>query len=199
MPTLLPRPQSENAERNPLGDGNERDFGKRNALNTGINLSSQLPCFPRSQQKDGLFAQNGLRNVNDYEQNTGLTIGNARPNGNGSGSANGFPFSLQNGNGSASASASASGFPFSFYPHPQGLHGGIGIQHRSQFGMQFLSQDNRMSGHNRMNGGLTRLPNGHHGFVDSYGSLNQHLRFKAQGGASGLQCPDVRGTNLQPR
>jgi len=196
LPTLLPRTQPE-TERNPLGDGNERDFGNRNALSAGINLSSQLSCFPRAHQKDGVFAQNGPRNVNDYEQNTGLTIGNVRPNGNGNASANGFPFSLQNGNGSAGAGAS--GFPFSLYPHPQGLNGGIGIQNPTQFGMQFLSQDNRMPGQNRMNGGFTRVPNGNHGFMESYGALNQHLRFKTQGGSLGLQCPDIRGTNLQRR
>lgn len=155
LPTVLPRPQVENRRENLTTDGKGRDFGERNTLNSAINLCSQaqLTNFPRLQEKDGVFAQNGLRNMSYYEQNIGPKTGNG--NGNGNQSGNVFPFPLH-----------------------QGLNGGIGIPtNTSQLGLQFLTQENRIPGL-RMNGGPTRLPHGNHTFVQNYGDLDQHLRFQ---------------------
>ncbi|KAL9231016.1 hypothetical protein vseg_006291 [Gypsophila vaccaria] len=184
LPTVLPRQEAENNEKtNSEGENAERAMRSRNALmNQAINLSSQLNFTPRSQPKDGMFSQNGLRNVSEYEQTAAQTSGNnIWGAGNGNGNTSMFPFGL----------------------HSQGgLNGGIGMPNfPSQFGLQYLSQESILSGL-RMNGGHpVSLPTGNHNFNDSYGAYNQQLRFKAQGGLMPLHSPDnIRAAaNLQPR
>lgn len=165
LSTVVPQTQVINSERNPLEDGNVSDDAVEiNALNSEVDLSSHhLKFDPRSQLKDGVFAQNGLRNASDYEQNTCPTMGN--------GNGNGFPFPLA----------------------PQGMNGGIGMPNvSSQFGLQYLTQGNRMSGMYRE---PPLFPNRNHAYMESYGGLNQHLNFNAQqGGVMALQFPDIRRT-----
>uniref|UniRef100_A0A803L802 Uncharacterized protein n=1 Tax=Chenopodium quinoa TaxID=63459 RepID=A0A803L802_CHEQI len=162
LPSVLPQNQVTNCERIPLEDGNDRDAVNRNVLNPGVNLSSQCLNFdPRAQQKDGIFAQGGLRNVSDFGQNSCPTMGN--------GNGNGFPFPLA----------------------PQGSNCGIGLPNvPNQFGQQYLSQSNRMSG---MFGEPSLFSNGNHAYMEKYGVLNQPLRFNfQQSGVMALQCPDIR-------
>lgn len=169
LPTVLPEKQVANSEI-PLENGNEKDVGKRNALNSGVDLSShQLNFDPRSLHNDGIFAQSGLRNLSEYEQNACPSMGSGIENGNGNGNGNAFPFPLA----------------------PQVSNAGIGMRNiPSQYGLQYLTQGNRMPGMYRE---PFRFSNGNHAFMESYGSLNQHLKFNVQqGGVMALQCPEIR-------
>ncbi|CAO2830273.1 unnamed protein product [Amaranthus hypochondriacus] len=154
LPTVVSQKQVENSGRNPFEDSS---VGIRTELN-----SYQQSFDPRAKQKDPVFAQNGMRDVSDYEQNTWASLGNSNGNGNGNG--------------------------FSFQPS----NGGIGMQNiPNHFGLQYLTQGNsRISGMFREPPGFS---NGNHAFMETYGALNQHMKFNVQqGGVMGLQCPDIR-------
>ncbi|KNA24744.1 hypothetical protein SOVF_013150 [Spinacia oleracea] len=169
LPTVLPRKQSENSDRNPLKDGNEIDF----AFNSGVNLiSNQLKFNPRALQNDAVIAQNNLQNLTDYQLNTGSCSSSTMGNGNG----NVFSFAV---------------------PHLGSNHG-IGMRNMSsQFGVQYLTQSTMISRMYRELPPGFSSSNGNNSYMGSYSALNQHLNFNAQQGGvvMAVQRQDVtKGT-----
>ncbi|KNA24406.1 hypothetical protein SOVF_015560 [Spinacia oleracea] len=180
---------------NPVEDGKRRD-----SLNSGVNLSSHHLNFDlRSQQKDEVFSQNPSEDGNERD---GVKRNALNPEFNLS--SHHLNFDLRNQQkdavfaqnglrnpsdyyGQNTCPTTGHGFPFPFVH--QGSNSGNGMSNiSSQFGQPYLTHGNRMSG---MFMEPPLFLNGNHAFKESYGGLNQPLKFNnvQQGG---LQSPDIR-------